>query len=158
MIPGAFTVTLKAGGQEIRKPLKVEMDPRIEVSAADLRAQLVAGLELRDMTNRIGQMITQADDLIVELTSSASRGDASGMRAKVLLDQARTLRFKMGRLPGEQGYRIQGRLREDITSLLGSTTTNPGALTAGEKQRLSEVKVELDALAAEWEKFRATIR
>ena len=77
-----------------------------------LRAQLDAGLQLRDMTNRIGQMITQADSLIGELTSTVARNDATSARAKTLLDQAKALRFKMGRLPGEQGYRIQGRLRE----------------------------------------------
>ena len=98
--------------------MRVEMDPRIEVSASDLQAQLDAGLQLRDLTNRIGQMITRADDLINELSSAAARNDASGAHAKTLLDQAKGLRFRMGRLPGEQGYRIQGRLREDITSLL----------------------------------------
>ena len=64
----------------------------------------------------------------------------------------------MGRLPGEQGYRIQGRLREDITSLLGSVTANPGAPTAGEKTRLAEVKVELEKLSTEWDAFLKTIR
>ena len=133
-------------------------DGEIDVPAADLEAQLDAGLQLRELTNRTGQLTTQADDLITELTSSAARADASGTRAKTLLDQAKALRFQMGRLPGEQGYRIQGRLREDITSLAGSVTANPGPLTAGEKQRLGEIKVELDKLTADWEAFRKTIR
>jgi photosystem II stability/assembly factor-like uncharacterized protein len=157
-LPGTLVVTLKAGGQEIRKPLTVVMDPRIEVSAADLQMQLDAGLQLRDQTNRIGQMITAADSLIGELVSTAARNDASGARAKPLLDQAKALRFQMGRLPGEQGYRIQGRLREDITSLAGSVTANPGPLTAGEKLRLAEIKVELEKLGADWESFLKTIR
>jgi hypothetical protein len=151
-------VTLKAGAAELKKPLRVEMDPRIQVSPADLQAQLDAGLNLRDLSNRITQMIDQADDLIRELTSAASRTDASGARAKTLLDQAKALRFQMGRLPGEQNYRIQGRLRDDIQSLLGSVTAVPGPLTAGEKQRVTEVKGELDKLNAEWQAFLGTVK
>jgi len=151
-------VTLKAGATEIKKPLRVEMDPRIQVSPADLQAQLDAGLNLRDLSNRITQMIDQADDLIRELTSAASRTDASAARAKTLLDQAKALRFKMGRLPGEQNYRIQGRLRDDIQSLLGSVTAVPGPLTAGEKLRITEVKGELDKLNTEWQTFLGTVK
>ena len=134
------------------------MDPRITVSNADLQDQLAAGLSLRDMSSRINAMIQQADDLIGELQSTVARGDASSARAKTLLDQAKDLRFRMGRLPGEQGYRIQGRLRDDIQALAGSTGANPGPLTAGEKQRLGEVKGELDKMNADWATFMKTVR
>ena len=157
-LPGSYVVTLKAGAVEMKKPLRVDMDPRIQVAPADLQAQLDAGLNLRDLSNRITQMIEQADDLIRELTSAASRTDASAARAKTLLDQAKALRFRMGRLPGEQNYRIQGRLREDIQSLLGSVTAVPGPLTAGEKVRVTEVKGELDKLNAEWQVFLGTVK
>ena len=110
------------------------------------------------MTQQINEMIQQADDLIAELQSTVARNDAGSARAKTLLDQAKDFRFRMGRLPGEQGYRIQGRLREDIQSLSGSTTANPGPLTAGEKQRLGEVKADLAKMSADWAVFTKTIR
>jgi len=158
VLPGDYTVTLKAGSQELKRSFKVEMDPRVTVSTTDLQDQLAAGLALRDMTSRINAMIQQADDLISELQSTVARGDASSAHAKTLLDQAKDLRFRMGRLPGEQGYRIQGRLREDIQSLAGSTGNNPGALTAGEKQRMTEVKADLDKMNADWTAFTRTVR
>jgi photosystem II stability/assembly factor-like uncharacterized protein len=157
-LPGDYTVTLKAAGQTLTRPVKVAMDPRIEVSTTDLQDQLAAGLALRDMTTAISGMIQQADDLIGELQSTVARGDASSAKAKALLDQAKDFRFRMGRLPGEQGYRIQGRLREDIQSLAGSTSANPGPLTAGEKQRMTEVKADLDKMNADWTKFMRTVR
>ena len=157
-LPGTYSVTLKVGAVEQKKPLRVEMDPRIQVSAVDLQAQLDAGLLLRNLTGRINEMIQQADDLISELASAATRNDASAARARTLLGQAEAIRFRMGRLPGEQGYRIQGRLREDIQSLLGSTTAVPGPLTAGEKLRLGEVRAELDKMSAEWQTFLATVK
>jgi hypothetical protein len=157
-LPGDYTVTLKAAGQTLTRPVKVAMDPRIEVSTTDLQDQLAAGLALRDMTTAINGMIQQADDLIGELQSTVARGDASSAKAKALLDQAKDFRFRMGRLPGEQGYRIQGRLREDIQSLAGSTSANPGPLTAGEKQRMTEVKADLDKMNADWTNFMRTVR
>ncbi|MFI5178802.1 MAG: hypothetical protein ACHQO8_09570, partial [Vicinamibacterales bacterium] len=158
VLPGDYTVTMKAGTQELKRTVKIEMDPRITVSATDLQDQLTAGLALRDMTSRINAMIQQADDLIGELQSTVARGDASSARAKTLLDQAKDFRFRMGRLPGEQGYRIQGRLRDDITALAGSTGNNPGPLTAGEKQRVGEVKADLDKMNADWTAFMRTVR
>ena len=157
-LPGTYTLTLKVGGVEQKKPLRVEMDPRIQIPTVDLQSQLEAGLQLRDLSNRINQLIQQADDLIRELASAAARNDAGAARARTLLDQARAIRFRMGRLPGEQGYRIQGRLREDIQSLLGSATAVPGPLTAGEKIRLGEVKAELDQMSAEWQTFLTTVK
>ena len=156
-LPGDYMVTLKVGAVEMKKPLKVQMDPRITVSATELQAQLDAGLALRDMTGRINSMVTEADNLIGELASSAARTDASGAKAKALLDKAKALRFQMGRLPGEMGYRIEGRLREDIQSLSGSITSNPGGLTAGEKVRVGEVKIELDKMGADWQAFLKTV-
>jgi hypothetical protein len=158
VLPGDYNVTLKAGSQTLTRPVKIAMDPRITVSNADLQDQLSAGLSLRDMSSRINGMIQQADDLIGELQSTVARGDASSARARTLLDQAKDFRFRMGRLPGEQGYRIQGRLREDIQALAGSTGANPGPLTAGEKQRLGEVKGELDKMNNDWAAFMKTVR
>jgi hypothetical protein len=34
----------------------------------------------------------------------------------------------------------------------------PGPLTAGEKIRLGEVKVELDQMSAEWQTFLTTVK
>jgi photosystem II stability/assembly factor-like uncharacterized protein len=157
-LPGTYTVTLKVGTLEQKRLIVVQMDPRIEVSTTDLQAQLDAGLVLRDMTGQISQLVTQADDLLGELASTVARGGAAGAKAQTLLDQARALRFRMGRLPGEQGYRIQGRLREEITSLAGSVTANPGPLTAGEKLRIGEVKTDLDKMKTEWETFLKTVK
>ena len=63
----------------------------------------------------------------------------------------------MGRLPGEQGYRIQGRLREDIQSLAGSVGQNPGPPTAGETLRIKEVTANLAETLADWDRFLKSV-
>jgi DNA polymerase/3'-5' exonuclease PolX len=122
------------------------MDPRITVSTVDLQAQLDAGLKLRDMSEQIAALVAKADDVVRQL-------EGAGSGAANALAQAKDFRFRMGRLPGEQGYRIQGRLREDIQSIFGSVTQNPIAPTAGELLRIKEMSADLAKMTADWTAF-----
>jgi hypothetical protein len=148
-LPGQYTVTLKAGAATLTRTMALQMDPRITVTAMDLKAQLDAGLTLRDLTAKIGALITQADSAVAQLTTAAGSNPA----AQRILDQAKDFRFRMGRVGQEQGYRIQGRLREEITSLAGSIAANPGAPTAGELVRIKEVTADLDKMTTDWQAF-----
>ena len=98
------------------------------------------------MTEKINAMITKADDVVRQLT-------AAGPSGATALATAKDFRFRMGRLPGEQGYRIQGRLREDIQSIAGSVGQNPIAPTAGELLRIKEMQAELAKMTADWDAF-----
>jgi hypothetical protein len=40
VLPGKYTVELRVGGQSLRKPLTVELDPRVHTSPIDLSEQL----------------------------------------------------------------------------------------------------------------------
>jgi len=153
VLPGTYTVTLTAGGQTLKRSMAVQMDPRITVSALDLQAQLDASLKLRDMTEKIGAMILKADDAIRQLSEAAATNPA----ARTELARAKDFRFRMGRLPGEQGYRIQGRLREDIQGLAGSIGANPGPLTAGETVRMREIAANLAETLADWDRYLKSV-
>jgi hypothetical protein len=144
-------VTLKVGTTELTRPLTVQMDPRITVTPADLKAQLDAALTLRDLTDRINTLVSEADSAVAQLTTASGSNPAAGK----VLDQAKDFRFRMGRVGQEQGYRIQGRLREEITTLAGSVEANPGAPTAGELVRIKEVTADLDKMTADWKAFLA---
>lgn len=146
VLPGTYTVTVEAAGQTLKRAITVQMDPRITVSTVDLQAQLDAGLKLREMTEKIGAMVLKADDVVRQLTAAGPSGASA-------LAKAKDFRFRMGRLPGEQGYRIQGRLREDIQSIAGSIGQNPIAPTAGELLRLKELQAELAKMTTDWDAF-----
>ena len=83
--PGTFHLRLTAGGQTEETVLNVLPDPRSQVSAADLEAQLAFALDLRGRIDRvvadIGELRaiqTQADDLANRLRSD---GRAAGLVA-----------------------------------------------------------------------------
>ncbi len=153
-LPGTYTVTLTAAGQTLKRPIALQMDPRITVTAADLQSQLNEGLKLHAMAEQIGGMVARADDVVRQLTAAA----ASNPAAAAALEKAKDFRFRMGRLPGEQGYRIQGRLREEIQSLSGSVGQAPGPPTAGELLRIKEVTADLAKMNADWEAFLGSIK
>jgi hypothetical protein len=73
VVPGEYIIKVRAAGREESKPVKVEMDPRVPVSAADLQAQLDAALTLREMTSRVNLTIQRANDLVQQLTALQER-------------------------------------------------------------------------------------
>jgi len=73
VVPGEYTVTLRAGGREQSKTVAVEMDPRVAVSAADLQAQLDAALTMRDLTSRANAVVERANNLAAQLTALQER-------------------------------------------------------------------------------------
>ncbi len=69
VVPGTYSVTLAAAGQEITKRLVVQLDPRAEVSMADLIAQRDAAFQLRELQGRVGQIVSQTESLVRQLTT-----------------------------------------------------------------------------------------
>jgi hypothetical protein len=68
-VPGEYTITLRVGGKQLSKPVRVELDPRVKVSEADLQAQLATALELRELSSTLNQVVSQIDDLTRQLTT-----------------------------------------------------------------------------------------
>src|SRR5581483_1880444 len=68
VIPGEYTVQLHVGERELTKTVRVDMDPRVPVSAADLQSQLDTALTLRDMMSRANTAVDRANTLVRQLT------------------------------------------------------------------------------------------
>jgi photosystem II stability/assembly factor-like uncharacterized protein len=67
VLPGEYNVTLKVGDQEMTKILKVDEDPRIEISVADRKAQHDALIRLHYLYPYVTAAIKAVDDLDKEL-------------------------------------------------------------------------------------------
>jgi hypothetical protein len=146
VVPGAYTVSLAAGGKEVSKPLTVEQDPRAQVTLADLVAQRDAGLELRELTARVGRVLSRTNNLMQQLTNLGGvlRQNAPTEKAAIeetrgALDELREFRdAQLARPLAGLGYRQYPRLREEVQSLYGSVTrsltrpTDPQMLRKGE--------------------------
>jgi photosystem II stability/assembly factor-like uncharacterized protein len=170
VLPGEYTIALRTGSQELTKPVTVEMDPRVPVTAADLEAQLEGSLTLRDMTSRTNALVDRANSLISQLDALQERlrrpmagrsgGGASVVPAtpagpdlagavEAALGAVTTLRDKDVTRPyPNMGYRQYPRIREEITSLSGAVSGSPNRPTEGQALRMKELAAELDQAVA----------
>lgn len=178
-VPGDYTITLRAGGKQLTKTVRVGLDPRIKVSEADLVLQLEAALKLRDLSSTLNGVVGRVDDLTRQLTTLAESmrrgGDAAGpaaaaragdgdsgepvARSAVQPDNAMAdissaleeLKKLRATLVREApfGYRYPPRLREEVQSLMGSITSAIASPTESQMLRLREVTEETQRAVAE---------
>jgi photosystem II stability/assembly factor-like uncharacterized protein len=161
VVPGEYTVTLRAGGRDLTKPIRVDLDPRANVTTADLVAQRDLAINLRDLGGRVTMVIDRTNDLMTQLTALIEniRRNAPGERealneAEAALVDLRKLRDeKLLRPLQGLGYRQYPRLREEVNSLQGAvarTVTRPTdaqALRHGELvSETTQVQQELQGI------------
>ncbi len=178
VVPGDYTITLRAAGKQLSKTVHVGLDPRVKVSDADLNAQLDAALKLRDLSSTLNSVVARVDDLTRQLTTlsetmrrvpdpaataavRAGDGEGSGPAARnsgqsdnatadinAALDELKKLRATLVR-EAPFGYRYPPRLREEVQSLGGSISAAIAPPTEAQMLRLREVTEETQKAAAD---------
>ena len=171
VLPGDYTVTLRAAGRELKAPVTVRVDPRVQVTEADLQAQYDALVALRDVGVRVNATVARTESLVRQLetleqqlgrasgrTASAAEAGGGGDRAgaqppdvRALVtrarDQLRAFRLTLVR-ECSFGYRCGAKLREEVQSLsggIGSTFARP---TDGQMLRVTEVTADTEKAMA----------
>jgi hypothetical protein len=173
VLPGTYTVTLAADGKRLTKTVKVEMDPRSDMTQAQLVAQFDAATQMRELTSRVNRLLVATDDVLRQLTSlqdqlrRAQRPGATDSASVVALASSgaptspalrevdSTLKelkhFRdsvLARPLQGLGYRQYPRLREEIQTVTGMVTRPMKPPTAGETLRMGELKSETDQAQA----------
>ena len=71
--PGHYQVRLTAGGQSQTAPLEVKLDPRVNVSQADLERQVSVLLGIRENLNEVYDTVNQIQDVRAQLAGLRRR-------------------------------------------------------------------------------------
>jgi photosystem II stability/assembly factor-like uncharacterized protein len=158
VLPGTYTVALSVNGKEITKPVQVRLDPRSDMTPAQLTAQYQTSTQLNDLVTRVNRVIDGTDNLLTQLASLQTilRRNQGSPTVLANIDTAtRDLRhFRdsvLARpLPG-LGYRQYPRLREEVQSVAGMVSRPMMPPTEGELLRMGELKVEMDQAEARLE-------
>ncbi|NIM51082.1 MAG: hypothetical protein GTN62_10895 [Gemmatimonadales bacterium] len=162
--PGEYTVTLKAGDHELQTTVRVEGDPRIDLSAADYQAQRDVAITLRDLTSRVNGVIGATNSLerqingLVDALEASSEGgwDSVKTACKAALQEIAAFKDRLTYpIPG-LGYRQAPRLREELRSLLRSVTGMASRPTEGEMLRLRELETEIAQVVDELDTLLST--
>ncbi|MBK6487728.1 MAG: hypothetical protein IPF98_12810 [Gemmatimonadetes bacterium] len=150
VVPGDYTVTARIDGTDYTTPLRVAVDPRANVTLADLVAQRDAADGLVKTTSEVSQIIDRTNDLLRQLTALQANLRRNAPDEKVARDEAdaaivdlRTLRDERLQRPVQGlGYRQYPRLREEVQSLYGAVTRSLTRPTDSQVQRAGELVTE----------------
>lgn len=165
VLPGTYMVTLAADGQRLTKSVEVRMDPRIQITTADLEAQLAAAMSMRELASRVNRIVYRTDDLIRQLTAlvrqlerrpqsgeagGAGRGGGGAAPAGLAEARAALAKLKQFRdstlarpIPG-LGYRQYPRLREEVGRLASMIQEPVSKPTDADLLRLRELTAETE--------------
>jgi uncharacterized coiled-coil protein SlyX len=160
VLPGTYTVAVSVNGKQLTKPVQVQLDPRSDMTAAQLVTQNQTAAQLNDILARVNRVISGADDLLAQLTSLQTQlrreqGGGVVQQGQVLGDIDGTIKdlrhFRdsvLARpLPG-LGYRQYPRLREEAQTVAGMVSRPMMPPTAGELLRMNELRSEADQAQA----------
>jgi photosystem II stability/assembly factor-like uncharacterized protein len=149
-VPGEYAVKVQAGEQELTGTCEVRLDPRVQVSAADLEAQLQASFAALALQARVNAVIERVDSLVSQLTALDGQGATQqpppAYRPQVTKALAALKAFRdesLARPLSGLGYRQYPRLREDVQSLAGYFNRGFRAPNAGEQARMKDLGEEV---------------
>jgi len=60
VLPGRYTVTLRAGDARVSQPLEVRMDPRVKAAPSDLEQQFTLSMRVYDAIGRVYAALPRA--------------------------------------------------------------------------------------------------
>jgi hypothetical protein len=155
VLPGTYTVSLSVNGKQLTKPVQVELDPRSDMTPAQLTAQFQAATQLNDLAARVNRVVTGTDDLLAQLTSLQTQLRRAQGSPTVLANIDTTVKelrhFRdsvLARPLAGLGYRQYPRLREEVQTVSGMVSRPMMPPTQGELLRMGELKTDADQAQA----------
>ena len=167
VVPGSYSVRLTVAGKAQTAPLKVVVDPRGDLPAADLQAQTTFALRVRDDISKLADLVNQVravrDQLKSHNTALESRKTQEGIDALIkastaAIKHADELEDKLHNPTAEVVYDILAmrggaRLYSRLSPLQAWAVEGSGVPTGGMQQVLTDQEKELAALDAETKQF-----
>jgi photosystem II stability/assembly factor-like uncharacterized protein len=155
VLPGAYTVKVTVDGKNYTQPLTIRMDPRVQASSADLKAQFVLETKITDAMHRDFAALTQVRKLRARLKELQQSGGQNVQAAIADLDK------KVAELEGvEGGYgasflaspsgRGLVRLNEGLNRLLSIVDSADAAPTTQAVAMFGDVEKTLDEQLTRW--------
>jgi len=159
-LPGRYQVRLTVDGQTQTAPLELKLDPRVQVSQADLEAQFNLLMEIREQLNRVYAAVNQIEDVRSQTEGLKGRSpdddaarvvatSADGLAAKLVSAREPLVNLKISANEDSLAYRpgIDGQLA--FLSIIVGSGCDCGPTEAA-RQRFDELKKQTDAAIAKW--------
>jgi photosystem II stability/assembly factor-like uncharacterized protein len=120
--PGAYTVKLTVGGEELTQPLKVVKDPHSSGTEADIRAQFTLLQSIRDNVLAAGDMVNKAEHVRRQIEDLETKADAAPVKSAAEALDAKLTDFEqhlyqLKLTGGQDGMRWPGQLLQKLSHL-----------------------------------------
>jgi len=165
-VPGNYQVRLTANGKTQTAAFDLKLDPRVNVSQADLEKQFKFQMGVREQLNRVYDTVNQIEDLREQLaglkkrvaptdSSKALLDGATALDTKLIAVRDPLINFKISASEDSLAYvpGIDGKL---AFISMASTGFADSAPTAAELEQFEKLKKQTDQLLANWEQVRNT--
>ncbi len=156
-VPGTYTATIIAAGQELSTDFEFRGDPNVAASQADYEARFTAAMRARDLENQLNKMVGTIIDLNGQvdglLESIEGKDLANDEQIRSLADEAgeklTTLSGELRRPPGSMNYRDWPRLLSQLTRTVRSMSAPQARPTEGQLEVLTLVEIAAGERALE---------
>ena len=164
-LPGQYTVRLTVDGKSYTQPLTVRMDPRLQVSMADLEKQLTTARQVESLSAKVSDALRQATSLRRAIAGLQSQpaSDVKSALASFTRSMDEVAGVPPRLTPEDSGVAPPS---NDISSLLYlngelqriSQSVNGGqaAPTDGALKALADTQQKLSAALQKWEAVATT--
>ena len=158
--PGHYQVRLTTAGQTLTAPFDVKLDPRVNISQADLEQQFTLLLETRDELNRVYDTVNQIQDVRAQL-AGLKRRLPENANAKTIASAADDLEKKLVAVredlinltisANEDSLAYPPQLDAKLAYLAMHVGTADSAPTEAEQQEFEKLKRQSGELIGRWE-------
>ncbi|MGA9978161.1 MAG: hypothetical protein WBQ08_05965 [Candidatus Sulfotelmatobacter sp.] len=158
--PGHYQVRLTAGGQSQTAPLEVKLDPRVNVSQADLEQQVSVLLGIRENLNKVYDTVNQIQDVRLQLAGLRRRlpENASGKTIAASADDlekklvaVRDQLINLTISANEDSLAYAPQLDAKLAYLAMDVGTADSAPTEAEQKEVEKLNRETADVLASWE-------
>ena len=150
--PGDYTVTLTIANNSISQPLKVAMDPRVNVSTVDLQEQFDLSWKLYQLRLKLAPIGEKFDEIAQELTKLKARAAERPDVTQKLEDFVQIL-MKFGPPHPRPGAPPSFFVLDSTTHLFDDIQDADAAPTAATKAAAADLETKVGAVMDAWQKL-----
>jgi hypothetical protein len=164
-VPGQYQVRLTVDGKSYTRPLNLRMDPRAQVSIADLQKQFDLAMRIETEIRNAGQALAEAQSVEKQLQDRGKRlASSTSSGAKAALAAVQALESEVSTLAG--GRDTAGtaavpeetltEMRERLQRLEGIVESADAAPTLTAQSLFGQTSQSVDKLISAWNEVKST--
>jgi photosystem II stability/assembly factor-like uncharacterized protein len=163
--PGNYLVRLTANGKTLNAALELKMDPRVNVSVADLQKQFDLNLKIRESLSELHQAVNEIRNIRLQFHGLQSRlGDDAKFKSILVASEAldkkmtpveeQLLQVKIKSSEASLNYPVL--IDEELHSLAASVDNTDAAPTQPQYAVFEELSRQETPLLAQWKQIMST--